>query len=1189
MKKYRLLSYVLLFSCGAVITFCNRLLPDDQLFEQLSSDDTGILFSNTITENDSINVLNYYYCYNGGGVGIGDFNQDGWEDIFFTANMNSSQLYLNRGNFKFKDVTLNAGVSTQQWVTGVSVVDINADDRLDIYLNVAGPIAEKRYPNLLFVNQGNDAAGVPLFKEQAAAYGLADPSYSVQSVFLDYDRDGDLDMYLMTNTVNFIDKSYVHDKNYPITEGKTVDKLYENIGFSDSLQHPLYVEVSEKAGIIHEGYGLGLAVDDLNGDDWPDIYVANDFMPNDLVYINQQDGTFKDISELSQRHQSYNGMGVDICDVNNDLLPDVMVVDMLPEYNERRKTTIAEMNYERFRRELGAGYVPQFMRNTLQLNRGNDADGVTHFADVSQLSGVHATDWSWSPLIADFDNDGLRDIYITNGFVKDVTNLDFGRYLASSSMFGTDVHKKEKKRELARQLKSVKVSNYLYRNQGELSYQDKSDAWGVSTPSFSNGAAYADLDKDGDLDLVVNNINEEAFIFKNLSEKREEKTHSIRLKLKGEKYNKAGIGAKIYVYYSGGKQYYYYMPTRGYLSSMHTPVHIGLGKYHTADSIRVVWPDGKYHIFKNVQADKDLLIDYQKANIPEDSKPLGASQPIFVQVNDSCKVQYTHHENNYIDFNAEPLLPKMYSRAGPAVVAAQVDDKPGIDFIVGGAKGQPVTLFLQNQDASFSEYNILEEDVEYEDMGMLLFDYDLDGDNDLYVVSGGSEYSPAALEYQDRLYKNDGRGNFSPASGVLPTISSSGSCVSGADYDKDGDIDLFVGGRYSPAAYPKAPRSYLLQNNTRNFKDISHTAEGLGHIGMVSDAVWTDFNNDSWIDLIVVGEWMPVTFFQNQNGTLVNVTESLDLEDTYGWWNSIHAVDLDLDGDMDYVLGNAGTNIDYAPKADQPLNVYAYDFDANGKSDPLMARYLPNFANEDKLYPFHSRDDLFRQLVSLKKNYQDYEAYAQAEIGEVIPRSLLNRADKYTATRFESSILINKGNGQFDMRALPTEAQFSAVLGILSGDYNQDGYPDLLLTGNSYVNEVLYGWQDASLGLLLLGDGDLKFKAAAPPESGLFLKGDTRGLANLYDLKSRQVILSPVNGDSLVLLSSTLSEGKKLVRAQPQDAYALLTFKDGRISKQELTYGSAYLDQAERCITISDKIKSVQIVDYKGNRRELNF
>lgn len=1161
---------------------------DSALFIRKDASETGVFFSNDIIENDSVNVVDYYYCYNGGGVAVGDFNLDSLPDLFFTGNMVSSRLYLNQGNLSFNDITEQAGVATQDWVMGVSVVDINADGWLDIYLSAAGPKHQASYKNLLFINQGVDEQGNLSFQEMASAYGIADSTFSVQSTFLDYDRDGDLDMFLLTNHVDFVDKSYIYEKSYPVTNGLTRDRLYENMGVVDSLGHPFFVDVSEKAGIHYEGYGLGIAVDDLNGDNWPDVYVANDFMPNDYVYLNQQDGTFKEVASQTQRHQSYNGMGVDIADINQDLLPDVMVVDMLPRNNERRKTMMAGMNYERFLMEMEAGYVPQFMRNSLQLNRGVDQQGLPQFSDVSQLAGVHDTDWSWSTLFADFDNDGKRDIYITNGFVKDITDLDFVNYKAAATTFGTRQSKEEKKREIIKLLKGVKISNYIFQNKGHLGFEDRSEAWGIESPSYSNGAAYADLDNDGDLDMVVNNINDPAFIFENQLNKQEEKNHFLKIQLKGKTPDVDGIGAKVFLYHQNNQQYYYHTPTRGYLSSMHVPLHFGLGTAASVDSLEVYWSDGQYQKIKQIQADRTLVIDYQDAE--RAPAVTDTASTILTRANDQYHLHYQHEENRYNDFSSDPVLPKAYSRGGPAIAVGDVDGKNGDDFFIGGAIGFPGTLFLQNADGTYTERKVNIDDAHLEDMGALLFDADQDEDLDLYVVSGGSEFKAGAKEYQDRFYLNDGSGHFTRSSGALPSMDTSGSCVVGADYDQDGDIDLFVGGRYQPGAYPTAPRSYLLERSGGRFVNVTEAkSEELMHIGMVNAAVWTDFDQDGWTDLIVAGEWMPATFFQNQQGQLVNVTKQTGLEHLHGWWNSIHPADIDQDGDMDYILGNMGTNVDYQPTPQYPVQIFARDFDDNGKLDPILAHYLPNQKDEKELVPFHGRDDIFKQLIVLKKQFRDYESYAHAGLAEVIPSQHLSQSEQWKAETFASSMIINEGDGKFRQKPLPVEAQFSSVYGILAEDFNQDNHIDLFITGNSYTQEVMYGWLDASLSLLMLGDGRGNFTPVSPQQSGLFLHADMKSLASLVNEKGEKIILVTANSDSLVALTQHRQTAKKIVKANPQDAYALLYDTIGKKRKQELSYGSGYLSQSSRVVEVTHDIVSIDIVDFKGNKRTLTF
>ncbi len=750
-----------------------RSSPDGgPLFRMLDADETGIDFANTITETDSVNILNYYYCYNGGGVAVGDFDNDNRPDLFFTGNQVSSRLYLNRGAaqqpVRFDDVTETAGLRTTDWIMGASVVDINADGWLDIYLCVAGPGRDrpgaKQPHNRLYINGGLSKSGVPVFTEKALAYGLADSTFSVQAAFFDYDRDGDLDMYLMTNQVNGVDKNMVVPPDYPVTRGATADRLYQNTGVADSLGHPVFRDVSAQAGVRHEGYGLGLSVADLNDDGWPDVYVANDFMTNDHLYLNQRNGrsgapAFRDECARSQAHQSYNGMGVDVADIDNDARPDLMVVDMLPQTNLRRKTTIAGMNYEKFLLETQAGYVPQFMRNTLQLNRGNQ-QSVPVFSDIGQLAGVHATDWSWGPLLADFDNDGFRDIYITNGFAKNITDLDFANYQAAETLFGSQADRTEKQQELTRRLKGVNVSNYLYRNTGKLTFEDETVNWGIDRPSYSNGAVYADLDTDGDLDLVTSNINEPAYLYLNQARQRTKPANYVGFTLAGPPLNRRGIGTTIRVHDGARVQTLYVSPVRGYLSSIDGPQQVGLGNALRADSVVVVWPDGRRQVHTAVTANQIMPLRYTdmpSRNPTSERTPA----PLFVSVNSRLGIQFRHTENRHNDFSGSPLLLRQYDRSGPAIAVADVDGRNGDDFFVGGSAGQPGTLFRQQPDSRFRAEPINMAEARCEDAGSLFFDADNDGDEDLYVANGGSEFRRESTDYQDRLYLNNGRGQFS--------------------------------------------------------------------------------------------------------------------------------------------------------------------------------------------------------------------------------------------------------------------------------------------------------------------------------------------------------------------------------------------------------------------------------------------
>ncbi|MEO6949999.1 MAG: VCBS repeat-containing protein [Ginsengibacter sp.] len=1182
MKK----DFLYFFLGAASVLLLSACIESNQaLFTNLSSGSTGVNFSNTITENDSVNILSDYYCYNGGGVGIADFNNDGLQDIFFTGNMVTSQLYLNKGKMHFGDITLSAGLTTNDWIMGVSVVDINNDGWMDIYLNVAGNDRIHKHHNLLFINQGY-VNGKITFNEEAAAYGLADSSFCVQSIFFDYDHDGDLDMYLLTNDVDGVDKTFINPASYPITRGKTIDRLYENVG--DSNGHPIYKDVSKLAGITKEGYGLGLAIDDLNGDGWPDVYVANDFMPNDQLLINQKNKTFKDCSSQSMRHQSYNGMGVDIADINNDLKPDIFVLDMLPENNERRKTMIAREDYESFALRQKAGYVDEYMRNTLQLNQGKDVNGVTYFSDIAQLAGVNATDWSWSVLLADFDNDGLRDAYVTNGFAKNITDLDFISYNGDNNTFGTVGDKLKRTRDLFEKLKGINVSNYIFKNNGNLGFENLTDEWGIKNTSYSNGAAYADLDNDGDLDLVTSNINQEAFIFENNENKKSNKNNYLKISLKGSAKNINGIGASINLFFGKDKLYGYNSPVKGYLSSMAGPLCFGVGKHLLIDSIKIIWPDGKGQIIRNIKVNQQIKLDYNMSKIIQPENV--AEQTIFTNVSNQYNIRYKHVDNDYNNFNDEPLLPNLYSRKGPGIAIGDIDKKNGLDFFIGGSAGNAGTLFTQTPKGVFTEKKINPNDAKYEDMGSLLFDADNDGDADLYVVSGGNEFNNVPRAYQDRLYINDGKGNFTKAEQLLPPMTSSGSCVVGSDFDKDGDIDLFRGGGISAGAYPVSPRSYLLRNENGKFVDVTNEiAPGLMYVGMVTSAVWTDFDNDGWTDLIVVGEWMPPTFFKNEKGKLVNINKQTGLASTNGWWNSIYPVDIDNDGNIDYIVGNMGTNIDYRPLKNEPVELFYDDFGGSGKMQPIVSCYVADEAGKKKRFPFSFRDDILHVIPLLKKKFRDYDSYSKADLEEVFKREALLNAKHYKADIFESCIIKNNGNGKFSIKKLPIEAQLSCINGIMALDFNEDGNMDIIVAGNSHSNEVVYGWMDASLGLLLKGDGKGNFKAESAEMSGLFLSGDTRGLTSLYDNRSNEIILATVNSDSLRVLRQVKKTNSKVFFAKPLEAYAEIEFKNGRKRKQEFYYGSGYLSQSARAIRINNLVKSIQVVDTKGNKRKIKF
>ena len=1166
-----------------LISSCRQ---EPTLFTLLSSRETGIDFSNNLVENDTFNALEFEYIYNGGGVAVGDMNNDSLPDVFFAGNMVSSQLYLNKGSMTFENITEAAGTTTNVWCTGVATVDINQDGWLDIYVSVAGFVPDAKKNNLLFINKGNNAEGIPVFTEMAAAYGLADEGYSTQAAFFDYDKDGDLDVYILTNALEKQNRNSVRPKRVA-SEAPGTDQLYRNDGPGQN-GHPVFTNVSEEAGITIEGYGLGITINDLNYDGWPDVYCANDFLSNDLVWINNQDGTFTNKASEYLMHQTHNGMGVDIADFNNDGLVDIMVLDMLPEGNERQKMMLPGTNYDRFKLALSQGYEPQYMRNTLQLNNGFQPDGTPSFSEISQLAGVNATDWSWAPLFADFDNDGYRDLFITNGYRKDVTNLDYIFYSRQATMMGTQAAQDSQLQALAKELPEVKVHNYVYQNNKDLTFSNKTKDWGLDVPSFSNGAAYADFDLDGDLDLVINNIDEPAFVFQNNAVemgKEKPSNHYLRIQLNGPEQNQSAFGTKVRIKYGSHSQYESFTVYRGYKSTVESVMHFGLGTAATVDSLEVIWPDGKYQLLQDIAANQKIAIDYQDAldKTPASELEFTLQQPLFSEITSTRGLRYKHEENEVIDFKITPLLPHKHSQNGPGIAVGDVNGDRQDDFYVGGDAQHSGKLFLQQEDGNFAE-SAFPASEDYEDMGMVFFDADNDTDLDLYVVSGGSGFSSLSRFYQDRLYVNDGSGNFTLNETALPEIQTSGSCVKAADFDGDGDLDLFVGGRIVPDKYPFPARSYILENDGNGkFSDATdRMAPGLAEIGLVTDALWTDFDNDTHIDLLVVGEWMPLTFFKNEQGKLVNITENTGLSNTHGWWNSLAAADFDSDGDTDYVAGNLGLNSYYKASPKEPMTIYSKDFDNNGSIDPILAHYI-----QGEKQVVHSRDALIEQIVAMKGRFKRFTDYAQANFEQSLRKDELEGAYTLESQTFASSYIENLGNGKFSLKQLPERAQFSPIYGMLPGDYDHDGKPDLLAVGNFYGSETMLGWYDASIGTFLKGDGAGNFTSVNVNTLGFYAGKDAKALAQLQQADGRPLLLVTNNADSLQTFTLKTPETQQAIRLQPEDAYALITLEDGQQSKHEFYYGDTYLSQSSRVLWLPQNVSSVEIFDSKGQKRIL--
>lgn len=1154
---------------------------NNTLFKLLPSSQTGINFKNTITESDSFNILNQANIYNGGGVGIGDFNKDGLMDMYLAGNMVSNKLYLNKGNLKFDDITDAASVSGNgHWGTGVAVIDINNDSWPDIYVSCS--FLKKNVPmrtNLLYINEGLNKEHVPTFKESASQYGLADTGFSTQAYFFDYDKDGDLDMYQVTNEL--------YDSKTPIrfrpkvTDGSALntDRLYRNNGDGT------FTNVSKQAGITIEGWGHAACITDINLDGWPDVYVANDFVSNDLCYINNHDGTFTNRLPDYFKHTAWNSMGTDAVDMNNDGFVDFISLEMLPETNMRKKRMLAGNEYYNYINSAKFNYTHQYVRNVLQLNSGNIPGHHPVFSDIGFMSGVYQTDWSWCPLVADFDNDGLRDMIISNGLPRDVTDLD---YVAYDNNLGKNTGSYTL--AMTEPLPVVKLSNYAFKNTNGLTFENKSDAWGITHASFSNGAAYVDLDNDGDLDVVINNINDEAYIYENtLRNAANNNQHFLVVNIEGSEKNINGIGTILRVYYDGKQQYYEHYPTRGYLSTDDPRVHFGLGTIAKVDSIVVMWPDGKNQSLFNIETDKPVTLSYKNAADKKYSLPL--AQPLFTDVAEKYGIQYKPKERDFVDYNIQPTIPHKLSQYGPGIAVGDIDNNGFDDFYVGGSSGNSGVFFMQGVDGKFtldSARFSQKDDPLYEDMGVLFFDADGDKDLDLYIVSGSYEVPPNHPISNDRLFINDGKGKFSKTTNALPQDSTNGSCVRAADLDGDGDLDLFVGGRVISGRYPEHPQNFVLENVNGKFTDATaKICPQLKNIGMVTDALFTDFDNDGKADLIVTGEWIPVTFFKN-NGKSFELLNKTGIEDKFGWWNSLTAGDFDNDGDIDYIAGNLGLNTNYTATTNEPLMVWAKDLDNNGSLDAMVFCYMKAEDGTMKPYPMATKMDMVSQLISIRKKYPTYKSFGAATMDDLWNVNDRTGALMLYATYMSTSYIENKGNGSFAMTPLPLETQAAPVFGMLTEDIDHDGNLDVLMTGNDYGMDPYTGRNDAFNGLYLKGDGKGSFEPLTLAQSGFYVPHDGKALAKLHGVKDEDLYIATQNQDSLVVYAKSV-KNNKWVNLQPEDFSADISYKDGRKKHVEFYYGNTYLSQSSRKLEISGDIDKITVTNYKGSKREISL